>query len=513
MSELWERSATELAACIARGECSSLEAVDAHLARIDAVDGMLRAVVVQRAEDARAEARACDRRRANGEPLGPLHGVPVSIKESLDVAGTPATYGLPSRACDAAPRDDPYVARWRAAGAVVIAKTNVPQLLIYIETDNPLYGRTNNPWNIARSCGGSSGGEGALVAAGGSPLGLGTDIGGSLRVPASFCGIASFKPTQGRLDDRSRLSIFAGQRAIVSQVGPLARTVADVDLGLSLASGDSTSHAMEIRGLRVGVFERAGKFRASPALERATREAAALLEARGAHVVPFEPPYVDPALDLFYGILSADGARGAAEMLGDDTRDPRVAELLAIATKPRPVVRALARLLALGGQRSLARIADNYGYSDTHHYWKLVEALESYRRLFGLAMDAADGGPLDLLVCPPVGLPAIPHGRSADVYTAGAYGPLFNVLGYPCGTLPFTSVRAGEEIGRRQSRDRVERGAYDAERDSAGLPAGVQLVARPGCDDIAFAAMYALEEDTRDGGDVPRTPVTPPYVP
>lgn len=523
MSELWRLSATELADRIARGACSSLEAVDAHLARIDAVDETLHAVVLRRADAAREEARACDRRRAEGAPLGPLHGVPVTIKESIDLAGTPSTFGLTSRANDVARHDDPYVARWRAAGAVPIAKTNVPQLLIYIESDNPLYGRTNNPWNLARTCGGSSGGEAAIVAAGGSPLGLGSDIGGSLRAPAAFCGIASFKPTTGRLDDASRLRIYAGQRAIVSQLGPLARTVADIELGLVVANGGRDPAGLPpralrdaretgVRGLRVGVYERAGAFRAAPALARAAREAAAELEARGAHVVPFAPPRVDDAMDLFYGILSADGGRGALDALGDDPRDPRVADLLAIATKPRAYVAVVERLLALAGQRGLVRAVRNYGFRDTRHYWKLVEALDAYKRIFARALDSAEGGPLDLLIGPPVGLPALPHGTSADVITAGAYAPLYNLLGYPCGTLPFTTVRDAEEVGRRRSRDRVERGAYEAERGSAGLPAGVQLVARPWRDDVAIAAMYALEENASARPGFPQTPVTPLYA-
>src|SRR5580700_3588023 len=205
MSELWTNSATGLAGLIARREISSVEAVSAHIARIEAVDGMLNAVVVRRFDEALAEAKAADELQARGEPLGLLHGVPVTIKECFDVTGTASTFGLTTRANDRATADDPYVARWRAAGAVVLAKTNLSQLMIFIESDNPLYGRTNNPWDIGRSCGGSSGGEGAIIAAGGSPLGLGSDIGGSLRNPAAFNGIVSMKPTTGRLNDTTRL--------------------------------------------------------------------------------------------------------------------------------------------------------------------------------------------------------------------------------------------------------------------------------------------------------------------
>ncbi|HEY7094063.1 MAG TPA: amidase family protein, partial [Ktedonobacterales bacterium] len=191
---LIQMSAGGLAAAIARGEVSAAEAVEAHIERIEQVNGALNAVVVKRYDEARAEARAADEKRARGEPLGPLHGVPITIKEHLDLTGTPSTFGLSSRASILATQDDAWVARVRAAGATILGKTNVSQLLLYHESDNPVYGRTNNPWNLERSPGGSSGGQAAIIASGGSPLGLGTDIGGSIRVPATSCGIVGMKP-------------------------------------------------------------------------------------------------------------------------------------------------------------------------------------------------------------------------------------------------------------------------------------------------------------------------------
>ena len=521
MTELWTLTATELAARIASGEVSSADAVASHVARIRAVDGALNAIVVERFDAALAEARAADDRRARGETLGPLHGVPITVKEQLDLTGTPSTFGVNSRANDRAERDDPYVARLRAAGAIVTAKTNVPQLLVYVETDNPLYGRTNNPWDVARSPGGSSGGESAIVAAGGSPLGLGTDIGGSLRSPAAACGIYSLKPTTGRCDDASRLATFAGQRVIVSQAGPLARSVADVALALEIVNGGRDPDVLpprplrdprgvDVRGLRVGYYERAGDLAPSPALARAAREAAHGLERAGAHVVPFEPPHVAEAMDIFYGILSADGAAGAIELLGKDPRDPRVEALVSIASKPRAFVATLARVLALAGQHGLAAVVRNYGRTDTRHYWKLVEAAGAYRTVFAGAMDRSPGGPLDLIVAPPCGLPALRHGAAADVLTAGAYAPLYNVLGYPCGTVPFTRVRAGEEARLRRSRDGIEKAALANERGSRGLPVGVQIVGRPWREDVVLAAMAVLEAQAADRPDSPVTPVTPP---
>lgn len=182
-------NASEIAILIARGDLSAAEAVEAHIQRIKEVNPDLNAVVFPLFDQARAEAAEADARRQRGEPLGPLHGVPITIKDSYDVAGTPTVVGLETRVGHRAAADSPLVARLRQAGAIVLGKTNAPQVLLYNETDNAVYGRTNNPWSLDRAPGGSSGGEGAIVAAGGSAMGLGSDIGGSVREPAHSCGV------------------------------------------------------------------------------------------------------------------------------------------------------------------------------------------------------------------------------------------------------------------------------------------------------------------------------------
>src|SRR5262249_26985902 len=165
---LQDLSACEIAARIAARELSSAEVVEHFVARLKSVNGKLNAVTADLSESARKAAEEVDKALARGEKLGPLAGLPVTIKECFDLAGTASTFGLPSRRDEIESRDDPYVAAWRAADAIPIAKTNVPQLMIYTETDNPLFGRTNNPWDLERSCGGSSGGGGRVDASGAS---------------------------------------------------------------------------------------------------------------------------------------------------------------------------------------------------------------------------------------------------------------------------------------------------------------------------------------------------------
>jgi fatty acid amide hydrolase len=510
-------SACELAALIARRDVSSLETVQAHIAHIAQVNPRLNAVVVQRYEQACAEAKAADERLARGESVGPLYGVPLTIKESLDLAGTPSTFGLPSRASILAEHDDPYVAAIRAAGAIVLGKTNVSQLLLYAESDNPVYGRTNNPWNLERTCGGSSGGQAAIIAAGGSPLGLGTDIGGSLRYPATFCGVASFKPTAGRTPDQGRYSLPIGQRAIVSQVGVLARRVEDVALGLKVLCQDPVTLAeapvplgdpqrVDVSQLKIGYYIEDGTFAVTPAVRRAVLEAAELVRACGAQVSEWVPPAVNEAQDIFFRVVSADGARGIRRMLRRDKRDPRIAIQELLAARSRPLLFVLAHLLQMLGQSGLAASLHNFGYRDTDHYWQLVEAQMEYRQRFQNALDQADGGPFDVLLCPACALPAFTHGSARELVTAGAYAHLYNVLGYPAGVVPLTRVRPGEDSGRPLSRDLVAKTARHVELGSAGLPIGVQVVARPWRDHVALAVMSALETVARQREDYPDLP-------
>ena len=513
MDALWKLSARELAAAIARGEISAVDAVEAHIERIEAVNSSLNAVCWKRYEEARSEARLADEARAAGDPLGPLHGVPITVKECLDLEGSPSTFGLPSRANIPAAQDDRYVARLRKAGAVVLGKTNVSQLLIYVEADNPLYGRTNNPWDLERAPGGSSGGQAAIIAAGGSPLGIGTDIGGSNRVPAAFCGIVGFKATAGRMPDPGRYSVPFGQQAIPSQVGVFAREVRDVALGVEIINGGGTAHlpiplgdpaSVDLKRLRVASFVDDGTFAACPAARRAVRDAARMLADAGAQLCDWQPPDIGEAIVLFYGILAADGGRGFKRALGSNPRDPRVKEIEMAASTPAFLLPLVRRILAAMGRGKTAQITRNYGHPDTDHYWQLVERLADYQERWRLALDQAAGGPIDLILSPAAALPAVRHGATAELGVIGGYSCIYNVLGYPAGIVPLTKVGPREESDRPESTDKMDRTARATETGSAGLPIGVQIAARPWCEHLALAAMMTVEQAARPRADYPR---------
>lgn len=488
------------------GELSAIEAVEQHIARIQHSHKALNALTQDRFDGARAEAREADRRQRAGEPLGRLHGLPITVKEAIDVRGMASTFGIAARADHRAEADEPHVARLRAEGAIVLGKTNVAQLLFYYESENPLYGRSNHPRDATRTPGGSSGGEAALVATGASALGIGTDIGGSIRIPAHFCGIVGFKPTAGRCPDFGRFSVPLGQQAIRSQIGVLARGVDDAALALSVLDGVvdpyavrplGDHHAVDLKRLRIGWHDDDGTFEASPAIKRAVREAADALRRAGATLAPFTPPRADHAMDLVYGIFGADGIATMARLLKGERKSPQIAQLAAGAALPRWAVKAIMSLLNAMGQKSLAAGMRSFGYRDTAHYWALVEALDDYRDLVRRAMDAVPGGAIDAILAPPCPLPAFRHGDSVKLITAGAYACLYNALGLPAGVVPVTRVRADETRCRPVTRDIVLKVACAVDEGSCGLPVGVQVASRAGHDEIALAIMRAIEEEVR----------------
>ncbi len=517
-AEILQLSATELAARIREGDISAQAVVAVHIQRIEAVNPKLNAVVFPLFEEARAAAQAADEARARGAALGPLHGVPITIKDQFLVKGTPTTWGLKHRAGHRAAADGPLVGRLRAAGAIILGKTNIPQLLFYAESDNALYGRANNPWNLDRTPGGSSGGEGAIIAAGGSALGLGGDIGGSLRVPAHFCGIATLKPTERRytgLDNAVELD--NGQEGILAMTGPLARTVADVRLAMSIFTAPRLEAVdplippvpwpdpaqVQVAGLRVALYTDDGFFPASPGVRRAVREAADALRDAGVTVEEWSPPDVATGMALFVALLGADAGVGFKRTLKGEKPTPQIAALFQAATLPNAVRPAVMRLLEATGQRRDALMVKHIKPYSTDGYWQLLTQRAQYRARF---LESLAVGRYDAIICPPHALPALTHGATTKVPLAASYSMLYNLLGMPGGVVPVTRVRAGEEGDRSTSRDPVEQMAQRVEHGSAGLPLGVQVVARHWRDDLVLALMAAIEARVRSNADFPAPP-------
>ena len=315
---LWQDTATGLARRIAAGEVSSLEVVEAHLARIESVNPAVNAIVRVLSEEARRSAAVADQAVAQGAALGPLHGVPFTIKENIDVAGLPTTWAVRALAKAVVPIDAPVVERMRAAGAIPIARTNLPDMGLRMVTESSLYGITRNPWNMERTAAGSSGGEAVAIATGMSPLGLGNDLGGSLRNPASACGIVSIRPSAGRVPHAGLVpaedQLFTAQLMLAQ--GPMARTVADVRLALEVLMGahprDPWSISAPFRGdppkrpIRVAVVAEPPGGSCDALIAAAVRKAADALSNAGYDVVQACPPKYEEAVSAWAGLVAAD---------------------------------------------------------------------------------------------------------------------------------------------------------------------------------------------------------------
>jgi fatty acid amide hydrolase len=492
-ASITDLSATELVRLIAADELSAREVVAAHIDRIQEVNPRLNAVVSPRFEQALDEARLADQRQAQGQQLGLLHGLPITIKDFFDLTGAPTTAGLTARATHRATSDAQVVGQLRAAGAIVLGKTNVAQLGMMMECDNPLFGRTNNPWNLKRSPGGSTGGEAAIIAARGSPLGLGSDGGGSIRQPCHCTGIAGLKPTAGRLS-------LAGHWHSPSfpdewvQPGPMARTVADLELAWRVLSSTGDAQPAEAAAarqpLRVGVYADDQEFRPSPAIRRAVAEAAELLSRRGVEVV--ETNYLGPGWKAYMSLLYADRCDGLREQLAGSASDWRIRQIVQFGRTPGTVRKLAGELLAFTGQRHLARLfraapLKRLGQAGIDEHRHQLESCQT-RVLSGMREQG-----IDALLCPPHALVAPRHGN-VYVNLASLYTATFNMLGFPAGVVPVTCVRAGEESDRPHSLDLAERAAARSEADSAGLPVGVQVAAPPGREDLVLSIMRTIEE-------------------
>ena len=453
-ADITAASATSLAAAIRAKQVSSAEVVDACLARIAAVNPTLHAVVQLTAEAARREAAAADTALARGGARGPLHGVPFTVKDTLETAGVICTGGTLGRSRHVPERDATVVARLRRAGGIVLGKTNSPEIAAAWETDNLVYGRTNNPYDLARTPGGSTGGESATIAAGGSPLGLGTDAGGSIRLPAHFCGLAGIKPTTGRSPRTGQFPAPLGARAAIAHICLISRHVADLTLALPLIAGpdyrDFSIVPMPVRdpaevslaGLKLAYFTDDGAVTPTPETQQAVRDAARALAERKVATDERRPPGAETAFAIYRDIFRADGGAGALAMLKS------------IGTQE------LSPLL----QRSFATLGGPaLGSAD-----EVVAAFARWDQYRNAMIAFIEG--YDALRSPVVPWPALPHGTSLepDKLPGFGYSMMHNLTGWPS-----VAVRIGSS--------------------PEGLPIGVQVAAKPWREDVALALAQALE--------------------
>lgn len=513
--------AARLAQAIRDGEVTAEQAVEAYIERIEAVNPVINALVADCFVEARQAARDADRALANGEAVGPLHGVPITVKEPFNVAGLRTTMGLTNR--NTIQTEDAYmVHQLREAGAILLGKTNIPQCALYLEADNPMFGRTNNPHNPDRSPMGSTGGEAALVAAGGSALGLGSDLAGSVRVPPVLCGVHSIMTTPERLSGDGHAEILGGFDGLKVSFGTIARHVDDLKLALSILANHNdpklppvpwNPQPVDISQLTIGVFTDNRIITPSPAIRQLVDEAASVLQSAGATIVAFDPPDVREALHIYQGLVSAGGYQTIKDILKGSRKDWRMEMQVNSIQLPGAIRGIVRRLMSLLGQKLMAFNMSIIGRQSTAGYWDLLAQRDTYRETFRTAM--TDQG-IDVLLCPPYALPAFKHGdgygqvqrlfhHGLNVTIAASYPVLFNVLAMPAGVIALSRVN-GPESDRHAGRDLMERVAQDIEKDSTGLPIGVQIAAPPWQEDLVLEIMAFLEEQYKMRADYPTIP-------
>lgn len=515
--EILAMGATGIVNALERRELSSVEATGAFLRRLESLQKRLKPMAAIWQEKALRMAMASDERRVRKAPLSRYDGLPLTLKENLDVEGHDSSLGVRSRMRKPARRDAVAVRMLREAGCVFLGKSNVSQLLLFHECVNPFFGRTLNPHDPARTPGGSSGGEAAAIAAYGSPVGLGTDIGGSIRVPAHFCGIAGLKPTVDRLSCQGSGTSLPGQEFVRGQLGPLARTVEDLVTFLGILDPRRASELdprvpplpfgdpgpIDVAGMRIGYFWEDGILRPSAAVSRAVQRAVNALQASGAVLVPFRPPLSRELIFTYLAGLSSDGGVTVEEQLKKGPADKNLSLLRTMARLPSGVKRLAALGLDYTSEPVLPEMLRNVGAKSVGEYWKLTAQARTIQADVHRAWREAG---IEAVVCPAHATPALPHDTCRDFTLGAAFSMRFNFLNYPAGVVPVTRVRSGE-TDRGRPAGRLEKRAAQVDRDSEGLPVGVQVAAPPWREDRVLAVMQAIESGVKGDEDYPRLPL------
>jgi amidase len=457
--EITRVPASELTRLVRRKQLSPVEIMDAYLHHVEQIDPLINAFASVEADRAMAAARQAEKDLMSQQTFQPLLGVPITIKSCIDVKGFRCEAGSSMRSGYVAAEDAPVVARLKAAGAIVIGNTSTPEALVSYHTENLLQGRTNNPYDLLRSAGGSSGGEAAAIACGLSAGGIGSDGGGSIRVPASFCGICGLKPTPGRIPATGHYPPCGGPFSLIGVVGPMARTIQDLRLLLEVTSGydpgDPVSSPVPLppgsecdRGkLRIGFYEDDGYSPAEPAVQDAVRLAAAALAEDGFVVEPLRPTGLEHARQLWFtlfveaiAMVLAPTVQGRESEISGSTK-----EFLAFATEQPP----------LTGERLLTTLLER----------------DQLRAQFLAEMER-----VPILLAPVCAVPAFPHEdagwgpvHKADYARTMSYSHHYNLLGNPAATVPVSQT-------------------------PSGLPIGVQIIGRPYKEDEVLGVAAVLDQ-------------------
>ena len=453
MDELTLQSATRLAALIRDRIVSPVEVVEAYLDRIGKLNPKLNAIVTL-APEVIERAKETEAAVMRGDDLGPLHGVPITIKDTIETAGLRSTSGSLMRAQFVPEADAPSVARLKAAGAIILGKTNAAEMAMDYTADNPVFGRTNNPYDLSRTPGGSSGGEAVAITACMSPVGLGSDLAGSIRIPSHFCGIAGLKPTTGRVSSAGQFPPSIGPYSLGAAIGPMARCIQDLQLlfGVLVESETPTNsldhYRLGMRGWRVAWYANDDVVPVPEETRCAVEKATRALADAGLVAEECRPPGVERGFDLWLKLFSRASVIQLREVYSGHEKKAGPFVRWRLATADDTAALALDEYISAWMERDRLRLALNQWMNE-----------------------------IPLLVAPVGATAAFKHetqkvtvgGRTFSTFRAFSYAQTFNVFDLPCVCVP-------------------------AGRSPEGLPIGVQIIGRPFAEEAALAAAAIVEE-------------------
>uniref|UniRef100_A0A8H7XRN7 amidase n=1 Tax=Psilocybe cubensis TaxID=181762 RepID=A0A8H7XRN7_PSICU len=525
-SEYLKASASEIVSRIQKGDWTATEVLEAYITRAAYAQSKTNCLTEVMLGLARQRAEDLDNEFAKTKQIrGPLHGVPMSIKDQFDVVGFDSSVGFSQWTNKPATTNADIVRFLLDAGAVLFVKTNVPQTMFAFECSNPVWGRTTNPYNDRFTCGGSSGGEGALLAMDGAAAGIGTDIGGSVRIPAAYCGIYSLKPASGRVSYHGAQGPIPGFDGIITVAGPMGRSVADIKLLSQVLFGAQSDfnsippvpfRTVELPPkLKFGYYTSDNYIKASPACKRAVLETVEALRAAGHECVEFELPDVNltrnptpvahVAFNLFAAITSADGYKSMLSHLGPDEKENSLF-LATLGPRVPSLVRSFAAwiLETFVGDKIFAETIRASRAKTVAEYWKLIHQRNECVKKFYEAVWKAHG--FDSIIAPVQALPQLPHGGCDNFSLLAAATIIYNVLDMPVGCLPVTRVDASKDkvteewttgpgLGSRFLEGGIYRGKnplYNPEA-SHGMPVNIQIVGKRWEEEKVVAIMDVVD--------------------
>nr|XP_033771425.1 vitamin D3 hydroxylase-associated protein-like [Geotrypetes seraphini] len=444
---------------------------------------------------------------------GLLYGVPVSIKEHINYKGYETSCGLVQYLNIEAEMDSVIAQVLKKQGAIVFAKTNIPQGIYSMSTSNPIFGLTLNPLNHAKLPAGSSGGEGALVGGGGSLLGIGSDLGGSIRIPASFCGISAFKPTAPRVSTIGVSGSLSGLLSVPITLGPMARDVDSLALCMKALLCDHMFRLdpsvppvpfrdelyLSTTPLRIGYYDTDGYTQPAPCMRRALHETRKLLQEAGHTLIPFTPPRIDYVMeDLYFKVLFADGCQILYEDLKQNIIDPTLNDQFFV----YKTFHFAKRILALVAKPVFPRLSKvlkvSCGVRSVKELWEMNTAIQAYFEEFTAAWRKQD---LDVVLCPVLG-PAFNKGYTGKLTITCSSTALYNLLNFPAGVLPVSTVTEEDEKELQYFKgchnDFWDKEYKKAMEGGVGLPVAVQCVALPWQEELCLRFMKEVERLTQE---------------